>query len=43
MLKLYHFQGSPWGWMARMALAEKGLSYDAVEPLDKETTPSSGT
>ena len=39
MLKLYHFQGSPWGWMARMALAEKGLSYEAVEPLDKKTNP----
>jgi glutathione S-transferase len=39
MLKLYHFETSPFGWMARMGLAEKGLKYDAVEPRDKDKNP----
>jgi glutathione S-transferase len=39
MLKLYHFEGSPFGWMARMALAEKGLKYEAVEPRDRDKNP----
>ena len=39
MLKLYHFEGSPWGWMARMALAEKGLKYEMTEPRDKDKNP----
>ena len=33
MIKLYHFESSPFGWMARMALAEKGLKY-VDGPLD---------
>ena len=39
MLKLYHFEGSPYGWMARAALAEKRLAYEAVEPRDRDTNP----
>ena len=39
MMKLYHFNGSPFGWMARAALAEKGLKYEAVEPRDRDTNP----
>lgn len=39
MIKLYHFSGSPFGWMARAALAEKGLKYEAVEPRDREENP----
>ena len=39
MLKLYHFQGSPFGWMARMGLAEKKLEYEAVEPRDRDKNP----
>ena len=39
MIKLYHYAGSPFGWMARMALAEKGLKYEAVEPRDKDKNP----
>lgn len=39
MIKLYHFEGSPWGWMARAALTEKGLKYETVEPRDREKNP----
>lgn len=39
MLKLYNFASSPFGWMARMALAEKGLRYETKEPTDRETNP----
>lgn len=39
MLKLYHFTQSPYGWMARMALAEKGLAYEGVQPHDKKDNP----
>jgi glutathione S-transferase len=30
MLKLYHLQASPYGWMACAALDEKGLKYESV-------------
>jgi glutathione S-transferase len=39
MMKLYNFETSPYGWMARMALAEKGLNYETVEPRDRDTNP----
>jgi len=39
MIKLYNFPGSPYGWMARAALAEKGLKYETAEPRDRETNP----
>ena len=39
MLKLYHFETSPFGWIARMGLAEKGLKYEASEPRDKDKNP----
>lgn len=39
MIKLYHFESSPYGWMARAALAEKGLRFDAVEPRDRDKNP----
>ena len=38
-MKLYHFESSPFGWIARIALAEKGLKYDAKEPIDRDTNP----
>src|SRR5258706_1865442 len=39
MMKLYHFEASPFGWMARAALAEKGLKYEAIEPRDRDKNP----
>ena len=39
MMKLYNFGGSPFGWMARAALAEKGLKYETVEPRDRDKNP----
>lgn len=39
MLTLYHFTQSPYGWMARMALAEKGLAYEGQQPFDKKDNP----
>lgn len=39
MIKLYHFETSPYGWMARAALEEKGLAYEAVEPRDRDKNP----
>ena len=39
MRKLYHFESSPYGWMARMALAEKGLEYEMAEPRDRDKNP----
>jgi len=38
-MKLYHLQGSPFGWMARTAVAEKGLKPEMVEPADRATNP----
>lgn len=38
-MKLYHFEGSPFCWMARAALAHKGLKYEAAEPRDKDKNP----
>jgi glutathione S-transferase len=38
-MKLYHLQGSPFSWMVRTALAEKGLKAEMVEPLDRATNP----
>ncbi len=40
MMTLYHFEGSPFCWMARAALAEKGLKYETMEPRDRETNPA---
>ena len=39
MLKLYHYPISPYGWIARMALAEKGLDYESHEPWDRNDNP----
>lgn len=39
MIKLYHFPASPYGWIARMALAEKGLTYESSHPYDRKDNP----
>lgn len=39
MLKLYNFPTSPYGWIARMALAEKGLPFASAEPYDRTDNP----
>src|SRR5262245_37413207 len=40
MLTLYHFEGSPWCWRVRIALAEKGLEYKPVIPQNRDTDPA---
>jgi glutathione S-transferase len=40
MLKLHHFDRSPFGWKVRAVLAEKGIPYEAVEPTDKMNDPA---
>ena len=40
MLKLHHFDRSPFGWKARMVLAEKKVPYDAVVPENKSESPA---
>lgn len=32
MLKLYHFDRSPFGWKTRLVLAEKKIPYEGIEP-----------
>ena len=39
MLTLYHFEGSPYCWKVRIALAEKKLEYKAVVPVNRDTDP----
>ena len=39
MLTLYHFEGSPYSWKARIALAEKGLPFNAIVPQNRDTNP----
>jgi len=39
MLTLYHFQSSPWCWKVRIALAEKGLEYEAIIPENRNSDP----
>ena len=39
MLTLYHFEGSPYCWKVRIALAEKGLEYKAIVPVNRDTDP----
>jgi glutathione S-transferase len=40
MLKLHHFDRSPFGWKARMVLAEKKVPYDAIVPENKSESPA---
>jgi len=42
MLKLHHFDRSPFGWKVRMVLAEKKVSYEAVVPENKSESPAFG-
>ena len=40
MLKLHHFDRSPFGWKTRMVLAEKKVPYDAIVPENKSESPA---
>jgi len=40
MLTLYHFEGSPFCWKVRIALAEKKVAYTPVVPVNRETDPA---
>jgi glutathione S-transferase len=37
MLTLYQFEGSPYSWKVRIALAEKGIPFQPVVPHNRET------
>ncbi|HEY3175934.1 MAG TPA: glutathione S-transferase family protein [Candidatus Polarisedimenticolia bacterium] len=39
MLTLYQFEGSPYCWKVRIALAEKKLEYKGVVPVNRDTDP----
>jgi len=39
MLTLYHFEGSPYCWKVRIALAEKNLPYKAIVPQNRDADP----
>lgn len=39
MLTLYQFEGSPYCWKVRIALAEKKLEYKAVVPVNRDADP----
>jgi glutathione S-transferase len=39
VIKLHHFDRSPFGWKVRVVLAEKNVPYEAVEPKDKMNDP----
>lgn len=39
MLTLYQFEGSPYCWKVRIALAEKGIPFHPVLPQSRETNP----
>jgi glutathione S-transferase len=39
MLKLYHFDRSPFGWKVRMVLAEKHVAYEPIVPENKSESP----
>ena len=40
MLKLYAFDRSPFGWKARVVLAEKKIAYDLIVPENKNEDPA---
>ena len=40
MLKLYHFDRSPFGWKARLVLAEKNVPYEGIVPENKSEDPA---
>lgn len=42
MLKLHHFDRSPFGWKVRIVLAEKKVPYTAQEPENKAEDPGFG-
>ena len=42
MLKLHHFDRSPFGWKVRMVLAEKKVPYEAFVPENKSESPAFG-
>ncbi len=39
MPTLYHFEGSPWCWKVRIALAEKRIAYKAIVPVNRDKDP----
>jgi glutathione S-transferase len=40
MLKLYHFDRSPFGWKVRLVLEEKRVAYEPIVPQEKNTDPA---
>ena len=40
MPKLYHFDRSPFGWKARLVLAEKNVPYEGIVPENKAEDPA---
>ena len=42
MMKLHHFDRSPFCWKARLVLAEKKVPYQAVVPENKSESPAFG-
>lgn len=40
MLTLYQFDGSPFSWKVRIALAEKRVEYRPIVPANRETDPA---
>ena len=40
MLKLHHFDRSPFGWKTRMVLAEKKVPYQVIVPENKSESPA---
>ena len=42
MLKLHHFDRSPFGWKTRMVLAEKKVPFQALVPENKSESPAFG-
>lgn len=39
MIKLYHLDRSPFGWKVRFVLAEKGVPYEGIVPVNKNDDP----
>ena len=39
MLKLYHFDRSPFGWKVRLVLAEKNVPFEGIVPDNKADDP----
>lgn len=39
MLTLYQFEGSPYSWKVRIALAEKGIPWKPIVPRNREADP----